>query len=66
MELQINGRVHQVEENLNVAALLVNLKLSPQLVVVELNFTILTQAEFARTELVQGDSLEIVQFVGGG
>lgn len=66
MELQLNGKPYQTSDNINVGVLLTMLELNPQLVVVELNCRILTCEEFSETELTQGDTLEIVQFVGGG
>jgi sulfur carrier protein len=42
------------------------LQVLPERVVVELNLTILKQAEHAGRALKDGDQVEIVQFVGGG
>lgn len=66
MQLQINGEPVQAEDRINVSRLLSQLELNPQLVVVELNRRILTPEDFSETVLIQGDVLEIVQFVGGG
>jgi len=66
MELQLNGKSYQADDKINVDGLLNQLKLNPKQVVVEINSRILTCDEFSETQLVPGDTLEIVQFVGGG
>lgn len=65
MQMHINGRVRDVTAN-NVAALLLELGLDASRVAVELNRAIVAQANFSQTPLAAGDSIEIVQFVGGG
>lgn len=65
MQLHINGRERDIAAS-DVAALLLELGLDPQRVAVELNRAIVLQANFAQTPLAAGDSIEIVQFVGGG
>ena len=51
---------------LNVAQLLEHLGIRPGRVVVELNRDILPRDAHGATVLNEGDSLEIVHFVGGG
>lgn len=65
MQMHINGSARDVAAG-NVAALLLELGLDPQRVAIELNLVIIVQADFAQTPLAAGDSIEIVQFVGGG
>lgn len=62
----INGAERSVAPGLRVAALLESLGLRPQLVVVEHNREILARTALAEVEVREGDSLEIVHFVGGG
>ena len=66
MILTINGKTTDYAEQLTVAQLLMRLKLKPSQVVVELNRNILTPDLHDNTNLSDGDSLELVQFVGGG
>ncbi len=66
MRISVNGDAHEVPEQLSVAALLAQIGLSDVLVAVERNHEIVPRAAHASTLLVDGDSLEIVQFVGGG
>lgn len=65
MQIQINGRERDVQGS-DVAALLQELGLDATRVAVELNRVIILQANFVQTPLSNGDSIEIVQFVGGG
>lgn len=66
MKLTINGDERSVAPALTVAQLLEQLRLDPKRVVVELNRRILPPDSLTETVLKSGDSLELVQFVGGG
>jgi thiamine biosynthesis protein ThiS len=65
MQMHINGRDRDITAG-DVAGLLQELGLEASRVAVELNRAIVLQANFAQTPLAAGDSIEIVQFVGGG
>ena len=62
----LNGELKQVPEATTVAMLLEQLQIAPERVVVELNVKILKRGEHAGTLLSNGDTVEIVRFVGGG
>ena len=66
MYLSINGKSRDFPAPLNVVQLLESLKLGPERVVVELNREILTVDKHAGIQLQDGDTLELIQFVGGG
>ena len=66
MRLTINGEEKSFEEILDVAALVRVLGLDPRKVAVERNLEIVPRSTYAAVRLVDGDRLEIVQFVGGG
>jgi sulfur carrier protein len=66
MQLTINGTLKEYQEPLTVQQLLQHLQLSQERVVVELNREILAPEMHINTELKAGDTLELVQFVGGG
>ena len=66
MQLKINGQNRTFSVALTVAELLCRLQLAPERVVVELNRKILTADHHTATRLQDGDSLELIQFVGGG
>ncbi len=65
VRVTINGEVRDVPEG-NVAELLAQLGLHPQLIVVEYNREILDRGAFDDTQLQSGDQFELVHFVGGG
>lgn len=66
MELIVNGEPRHFERTLTAAQLLAELELDPRAVVVELNRRIVRRPELDRTQLDDGDSVELVHFVGGG
>ncbi len=66
MNLIINGVSRQYPEGMTVQQLLEQLELSAENVVVELNRKILTAEKQKVTELRPDDTIELVQFVGGG
>ena len=63
----VNGDPRDLPAGSTVASLLASFDLNPRLVVVERNREILRDRDaFSRIELVAGDTIEIVHFVGGG
>lgn len=64
--IKLNGKETELPAGQSVVDLLASKKLKPQLVVVEINGTIVARASFADTVLESGDEVEIVHFVGGG
>jgi sulfur carrier protein len=66
LRLIINGEPRDVPAGLSVERLLDHLELHPRLVVVERNGEILRRDGYADAHLEDGDSLELVHFVGGG
>ncbi len=66
MIIQINGEKKEITAGLSVAQMLQELGVRPGRVVVELNREILSRDAHEGTFLREGDTIEIVQFVGGG
>lgn len=66
MKITINGETKEYQKQLTVQQLLQQLKLQSNRVVVELNHSVLSPNNHNETELKNGDSIELVQFVGGG
>jgi len=64
--IRLNGDSREVEEGLTVAALLEQLDVRAQRVVVEHNMRILRAGDFAGARIAEGDEVEVLQFVGGG
>jgi sulfur carrier protein len=66
MRIDVNGEAREVDPNISLGTLLSTLGVSEGPVAVERNRVIVPRAEHAATTLCEGDSLEIVSFVGGG
>ena len=65
MNITTNGEAVSIDP-LSVHDYLISLEIDPRRVAVELNRDILPKAQYQETLLQEGDSLEIVHFVGGG
>ncbi len=66
MHLFINGEEKTFAGQLSLAELIERLGMKGDRVAVELNREIVARAQWAETQLNDGDRLEIVHFVGGG
>lgn len=66
IRVRLNGADREVAPDLTVRGLLESLDLRPELVVVERNREILDRKAYADTPVEEGDTLELVHFVGGG
>ncbi|MCY4182117.1 MAG: sulfur carrier protein ThiS [Gammaproteobacteria bacterium] len=66
MELIVNGEPRSLPAPLSVAGLLGELGMTGRRIALELNGEILPRSEFGQTMLSGGDTLEIVQAIGGG
>lgn len=62
----VNGEPKTIDQGLSVWGFLQSLELDPMKVAVERNLEIVSKSLFQDTELVDGDKLEIVHFIGGG
>ncbi|MFY9908034.1 MAG: sulfur carrier protein ThiS [Terriglobales bacterium] len=65
MNLKINGD-SQVCSDESLSALVQRLGMKPDRVAIELNRQIVPRDQWSKTQLRDGDELEIVHFVGGG
>ena len=66
MEIMVNGRKQNLDAPLTVTGLLHMLGIAPRLVIVERNLTIVPRSEMEIEALQEGDTIEIIRFVGGG
>lgn len=66
MKIKINGEDKEIAAGLSLGGLLEQLQLRPARVVVERNRDIVPRNAYGATMLAEGDTLEIVHFVGGG
>ena len=66
LTITLNGDPFDVSGPLTVAELLASLDIDARRVAVEYNLVVLKRTAFDATLLHEGDSVEIVNFVGGG
>ena len=66
MLITLNGESYELERPLSVTDLLERLSIDSRRVAIEHNLTIVKRHTFSDTFVRDGDSVEIVNFVGGG
>lgn len=66
MQITLNGEPYQLDQPLSVTDLLTRLEIDPRRVAVEHNLAILKRQRFPEVVVGDGDTVEIVNFVGGG
>ncbi len=66
MTIRLNGEPREVPEGSSIASLIEGLGLVGRRVAVERNRDIVSRERFLATALAAGDTIAIVQFVGGG
>lgn len=66
MVIKVNGETQEIQEGVTVLAMLESLGMNPEGTVVERNAEILGKEAFGKTVLEEGDTIEVIQFVGGG
>ena len=66
MKIIVNGQDKEIGAGINIGQLLDTMKLNADCVAVECNLNVVERDAFATTKVSDGDSLEIVSFVGGG
>jgi len=64
--IQLNGEQYTIEGDASLPALLERLKMRRNRVAVEINRTIVPRARYDTTRLQPGDTVEVINFVGGG
>lgn len=63
--VKINGELLD-KDGKTVSEMLADMKINSQHVAVELNEAIVSKSEYSKTVLKDGDTVEVVRFVGGG
>ena len=66
MQITLNGERFELDQPLSVTALLARLEIDPRRVAVEHNLEIVKRQRFPDVVVNEGDTVEIVNFVGGG
>ena len=66
VQITLNGDRFELDQPVSVADLLAKLDIDPRRVAVEHNLAILKRQRFPEVVVQEGDTVEIVNFVGGG
>jgi len=66
IRIHLNGTDREVDADHTVRTLIESLDLHPSLIVVELNREILSRDLYEKAPVRDGDTIELVHFVGGG
>ena len=66
MTITLNGERFEMPAPMTVDALLASLEIDPRRVAIEHNLSILKRHRFPEVVVGEGDTVEIVNFVGGG
>lgn len=66
MNITVNGETRSVNAGTSLQALLDEMALNCEALVVQRNDDIVDREAYAEIELAEGDTLELVRFVGGG
>jgi sulfur carrier protein len=66
MHVTVNGKNIELSDKSSVISLLKMQNIEPAAVAVEINCNIVQRVDFDKTELMPGDVIEILRFVGGG
>ena len=66
MDIIVNGKAREIQDGICIQELLDQMQLDCMQVVVEHNKNIIPRQRLAETPLNNGDTLEVIHFVGGG
>jgi sulfur carrier protein len=64
--IQLNGENYMIEGDAGLPALLERLKMRRGRVAVEINQAVIPRARYDEVKLKPGDTVEVINFVGGG
>jgi sulfur carrier protein len=66
MEIQLNGKMREVQDSTTIKRLLGDLKLDPLRVAVQVNLDIVKRDRYEEVVLHPGDKVEVLTFMAGG
>lgn len=66
MRIRVNGSEKEIQEETSVDELLTLLKIKEKVMAIAVNMQIVKKEEWKNHTLREGDSLEALEFVGGG
>ncbi|MBU1367130.1 MAG: sulfur carrier protein ThiS [Candidatus Omnitrophica bacterium] len=66
MQIFINGKKEEIEDDMSISKLIKAKKIRPEVVTVELNDKIIEKGKYSEIVLKPEDRLEFVYYMGGG
>ncbi|MEC4677337.1 MAG: sulfur carrier protein ThiS [Nitrospirota bacterium] len=66
MQVEVNGLKQEMPPNSNVLQLLQQFEIAAEGIAVEINLTVIDRQAYDATVLQDGDTVEIIRFIGGG
>ena len=66
MEITLNGEKRRIEAEVDIERLLDLFSLPQQRVAVEVNRSVIRRADWRKVSVAEGDTVEVIHFVGGG
>lgn len=66
MKIKVNGEIREMEEGSSMLDLIRSLGVEERVMASALNMEIVKQDAWGNTELKEGDTIELLDFVGGG
>lgn len=66
MQIMLNGKEHNIDENMSIKDLLDSLQIASKAMAIALNSQVVKKQLWESTKLQNSDELEILDFVGGG
>lgn len=66
MNITLNGKTHQLDDNATIEALINSLELGDKRIAVEVNLEIIPRSEHNTYQLQADDRVEVVHAIGGG
>jgi thiamine biosynthesis protein ThiS len=66
MNITINGEKKNFSQPVSILSILNNLNIDKKKIAIELNLEIVPKSSYENTIIKNGDSLEIIEFIGGG
>lgn len=66
MQIKVNGKDYPLTAPTTVSALVESLALNASQVAIERNLEIVPRSRWSEVTLDEGDSIEVVRFIGGG
>lgn len=66
MNIKVNGKFYEMEDNITLEKVVENLKISNKNIVGEVNGELVRREDFSKMVIYDGYRIELIKFVGGG